>query len=193
MKRIVPLIIISSLMLGLPGTSYSAVIEKTVVKTKVEVKTQVKVDSPKPVTVVKPVAVVVTPKPLEPWQKSGWFIVGGYGGGAGLVGAGYNLPITERLALSLDGAYGFGNGYSVIKGGVSGLWSFGRMCVGGGVVTTNYSETVTEIPGLSGNYDKGTWYGGEVFVGYTFGAIRLKAGYNTGLAGGLTAVINYKW
>jgi len=124
-------------------------------------------------------------------RKRGFQVGAGYGGGAGIIGVGYARPISESIGLVFDAGYGIGNGYSVIIAEASGIYSFGKAFAGLGLAATSYSNKVTDIPGLSGTFDKGTRFGAELFFGYSFGSLMGKIGYNTGLAGGLTAGASY--
>jgi len=176
------------LIFSLAAPSFGAVkkvaVKKTVVKKKV-------VEVKKPAA-PKPAAPVAAPKPAPVVEKKGGVMVnGGYGGGAGIIGAGYGKWISETMGWSVDAGYGIGNGYSVMLAKVSGIYSFGKAFAGLGLAATSYSNKVTDIPGLSGTFDKGTRFGGELFLGYSFGSLVGKIGYNTGLAGGLTAGASY--
>ena len=67
----------------------------------------------------------------------------------------------------------------------------GRFCIGleGGMA--NYSEKVENIPGISGEIDKGSKAGVGIFAGTKLGMVRARIGYNSAL--GLTAAAVYKF
>jgi hypothetical protein len=130
-------------------------------------------------------------KRMGPKAKRGGFQVGaGYGGGAAILGAGYTIP-TARLDLLIDAGYGLGNEYSVLSANISGVIPMGANYVGIGLGMANYSEKVKDIPGLSGEIDKGSRFGAGLFFGRSFGRFRAQIGYNSAL--GLTAGLNYKF
>jgi hypothetical protein len=114
----------------------------------------------------------------------------GFGGGAGILGVGYAMPLGG-LGLLVDGGYGMGSKYSVLSVNLSGIFPFGDNYAGLGMGMANYSETVTDIPGVSGNIDKGSKFGFGLFVGRAFGPLLAQIGYNSAL--GLTAGVNYKF
>jgi len=123
-------------------------------------------------------------------RKGGFQLSAGYGGGAGIIGAGYSIPIAA-INLEIGAGYGIGNKYSVMTAGVAGVFPLGNFCVGleGGMA--NYSEKVENIPGISGEIDKGSKAGGGVFVGTKLGMISARIGYNSAL--GATAAAVYKF
>ena len=130
-------------------------------------------------------------KRMGPKAKRGGFQVGaGYGGGAAILGAGYTIP-TARLDLLIDAGYGLGNEYSVLSANISGVIPLGANYVGIGLGMANYSEKVKDIPGLSGEIDKGSRFGAGLFFGREFGRFRAQIGYNSAL--GVTAGLNYKF
>lgn len=195
-RKLVSMICVVAFLFSLFGVSQAAA-KKKVVKAKVK-KVKIIKKGKRPVfpkeetKVVKPVPVpVVVAKPAMPGPKGGFLLEGGYGGGAGLVGVGYSRPFSERLSMVLDADYGIGNGYSVMLARVGGDFSFGNAFAGLAVAYTSYSAKVQDIPGLSGTFDKGSRFGGELSLGYSFGALKARLGYNTGLAGGLTASAMY--
>lgn len=181
---------ILAFLFSLYGVSQAAT-KKKVVKMKVKiVKKGKRPTFPAEQTkVVKPAPIAA--KPVTAGPKAGFLLEGGYGGGAVMLGAGYSRPFSERLNMVMDADYGFGNGYSVILARVGGDFSFGNAFAGLAVAYTSYSAKVQDIPGLSGTFDKGNRFGGELFIGYAFGALKVRLGYNTGLAGGLTASAMY--
>lgn len=114
----------------------------------------------------------------------------GFGGGAGILGVGYAMPLGG-FGLLVDGGYGIGSKYSVLAVNLSGIFPFGDNYAGIGMGMANYSETVSDIPGVSGNIDKGSKFGFGLFAGRAFGRICAQIGYNSAL--GLTAGVNYKF
>ncbi|MBU0502746.1 MAG: hypothetical protein ABIH69_06475 [bacterium] len=113
----------------------------------------------------------------------------GLGGGGLVLDFGYILP-KDKFNILFDVGYGFGNGYSVIKGGVSGVFDLEDKYVGLGLDLANYSKTVSNIAGLSGNINSGARVGLGLFAGKHFGKFDAQIGYSTAL--GLTAAVNYK-
>lgn len=120
----------------------------------------------------------------------GFQLSAGYGGGAGIIGAGYYIPIAA-VDLEIGAGYGIGNKYSILTAGVAGVMPLGNFCVGleGGMA--NYSENVENIPGISGQIDKGSKAGVGIFAGTKLGMISARIGYNSAL--GLTAGAVYKF
>jgi|GEM_PF-2176726 len=190
----VSVVCILAFLFSLYGVSQAAT-KKKVVKAKVKIKIVKKGKRPtfpvEKTKVVKPAPAPVAVKPVTTGPKAGFLLEGGYGGGAVMVGVGYSRPFSERLNLVIDANYGFGNGYSVIMARAGGDFSFGNAFAGLAVAYTSYSAKVQDIPGLSGTFDKGSRFGGELSLGYSFGALKARLGYNTGLAGGLTASAMY--
>lgn len=125
-----------------------------------------------------------------PKIKGRFQIEAGYGGGAGILGVGYAMPMAS-FGLLVDAGYGIGNKYSVITANVSGILPFGDNYAGLGLGVASYSETVTDIVGLSGNIDKGSKAGFGVFFGTKLGMICAQIGYNSAL--GATAGAIYKF
>jgi hypothetical protein len=115
----------------------------------------------------------------------------GLGGGAGMLRVGYRLPLLQELDVVLDAGVGMGNEYTVITGGAAGIFTLGNLYTGLELCIANYSETVTDILGVSGNIDKGAKLGFGVFVGRPFGRLKAQVGYNSAL--GLTAGAVFKF
>jgi hypothetical protein len=128
---------------------------------------------------VAPAAVVVKN------PNGGWQVVAGYGGGAGGLGAGYGFCWGENFVCLLDAAYYQGNSYSVVSANVGGQLFFSELFLGAGVGLASYSETVAEIPGVSGNISRGSNANVSLNFGRRFGDWKLQAGYGTAM--GLTA------
>jgi len=189
-RKMVSIVCVLAFLFSLYGISQAAA-KKKVVKMKVKiVKKGKRPTFPAEQTKVVKLAPIAA-KPVTTGPKAGFLLEGGYGGGAVMVGVGYSRPFSERLNVIMDADYGFGNGYSVILARVGGDFSFGNAFAGLAVAYTSYSAKVQDIPGLSGTFDKGNRFGGELSLGYAFGALKARLGYNTGLAGGLTASAMY--
>lgn len=118
-------------------------------------------------------------------RRRGLQVGAGLGGGAAMLRLGYFFPLLQGMDVVLDAGYGIGNEYSVIAGNAAGIFSLGNLYTGLELSVANYSETVTDIIGISGNIDKGSKLGFGVFVGRPFGRLKAQVGYNTAL--GLTA------
>jgi len=137
----------------------------------------------------------VSPKPAAaapsvPAERPGFLVEAGYGGGAGIIGAGYELPLGG-VNLQLRADYGIGNKFSILAGMLSGTFPFGNHYLGLEVGMANYSEKVSGVPGISGTIDKGSRVGFGVFGGTKVGVVKVQAGYDTAL--GLTAGVSYKF
>ena len=189
-RKIVSMVCVCAFLFTLVGASQAIVKKKVIVRKKVVVRKTVIKQAPakvivRPAPVVARPVVVTRPEPTGP--RGGFYIEGGYGGGAGLVGLGLTRHFSEGFALALDANYGFGSGYSVILGRVGGELYLGKLFMGLAGAYANYSDKVGDIPGLSGNFDKGGHTGAELYLGYAFGFLRARLGYNTALAGGATA------
>lgn len=144
-----------------------AALEKAEVKVKVKAKAEVKA------------------------RDRGLQIGAGLGGGSGMIKIGLLLPLLQGMDVVLDAGYGMGNEYSVIAGGAAGIFTLGNLYTGLELCVANYSETVTDIIGVSGNIEKGSKLGFGVFVGRPFGRLKAQVGYNTAL--GLTAGAVFKF
>jgi hypothetical protein len=115
----------------------------------------------------------------------------GFGGGAGMMGFGYRFAAFRGINILFNVFYGIGNKYSIVNGNISGIRSFGANFAGLIVGITNYSEKVTDIPGISGNIEKGSRIGAGLLLGRVIGPLRAQLGYNTAL--GLTAGVAYQF
>lgn len=107
----------------------------------------------------------------------------GFGGGGLLLGIGYVMPVA-RVELLPNAGIGIGNGYTILSAGLAAVIPLGDACFGveGGLV--DYSARVGNIPGVSGNLEKGMSAGFGVFAGRKIGPVRARVGYNSAL--GLT-------
>ena len=115
----------------------------------------------------------------------------GLGGGAAMLKAGYVFPARGNLSIALDAGYGFGNEYSVVAAGISGIIPLKNNFYGGlNVAYTDYSEAVTNIAGI-GDVDKGSSAGVGLFVGKSLEKFSVQAGYNSAL--GIVAEGIYKF
>ncbi len=123
-------------------------------------------------------------------RERGFQLSGGYGGGAVIIGGGYSIPIAA-FDLEIGAGYGIGNKYSIVAAGVAGVMPLGNFCIGleGGMA--DYSENVENIPGISGQIDKGSKTGFGVFAGTNLGIVSARIGYNSAL--GVTATAVYKF
>lgn len=124
-------------------------------------------------------------------RKGGFLLGAGFGGGAGIVGVGYRHPIMQNFDLTFNAGLGIGNKYSIVIAGVTGIMPFGNNYAGLEIGLANYSEKVTDLPGLSGTFEKGSRVGLGLFVGTPIGPVRAELGYNSAL--GLTAGAVYKF
>lgn len=116
----------------------------------------------------------------------------GFGGGGLLAAAGYTRPLNANADLIVDAGLAMGNQYSVMMVDLAAkIWREERF-VGLGVTYANYSETVSDIPGISGNIEKGGKIGAEIFGGTMLDKQKsVQVGYNTAL--GLVASVGYKF
>lgn len=124
-------------------------------------------------------------------MPKGRFQVGlGFGGGAGMLGVGYGM-LVAGLDLLLGAGYGIGNQYSVVTVGLAGVFPFGNNYAGLELGLASYSETVSDVLGVSGNIEKGSKAGIGIFGGTKLGMVDAQIGYNTAL--GLTVGAIYKF
>lgn len=123
-------------------------------------------------------------------RRHGFLVGGGYGGGAGIISGGYVFPLAA-VNVRAGAGVGIGNSYTVINAGVAGVLPLGRFFTGLELGMANYSKTVTNIPGVSGNINSGTTFGAGIFFGMPLGPVRAQLGYNSAL--GLTAGANYRF
>lgn len=131
----------------------------------------------------------VAPRKIE--RKARFQAAVGYGGGAGMVSAGYALPVMPDLDILLTAGLGIGNKYTVIAAEAAGIFPFGNNYAGLELGLANYSEKVTGVLGLSGNIEKGSRAGVGVFVGTKIGMVNAQVGYNSAL--GLRVEAVYKF
>jgi hypothetical protein len=124
-------------------------------------------------------------------RKAGFFLDGGYAGGAGMFKAGYLFTVRENLDLALAAGYGLGNGFSIMDVEVNGKMLFGDNFAGLEAGMANFSKSVKGVPGVSGTVNSGSNTGFGLFVGKKMGKVAVKAGYNTVL--GLNAGVIYQF
>ena len=190
MKRIMVWICLSVFVFWLAEGAVAATIVKKVPHKRTVIKKPVKPPVVKPV----PVPVVVVPPPVahEILRQRGVRLLAAYGGGAAGVGLGYLLPQGRDYDVILDAAYYFGNQYSIVSAKAA-----ADVQVGGGWYTgisagwVNYSQTVANIPGLSGNVESGSHIDAGVFLGKEVREWRAQIGYGTAL--GLIGELSYKF
>jgi hypothetical protein len=92
----------------------------------------------------------------------------------------------------IDAGMALGNQYSVVIIDIDGKISFGSRYLGLGFTYANYSETVADIPGISGNIDKGGKFGVDIFGGIPLDKqLNLQAGINTAI--GFTGSLLYSF
>lgn len=128
----------------------------------------------------------------EEWR--GWLAEGGYGGGALQLGGGYRFPFRNlKLVAKLD--FGMGNEYTTVTAGLRAVFPVGPDFAGAELGVVDYSETVTDIPGVSGNIERGMQFGFGVFAGrpveLPFAKLDARIAYNTAL--GITASAIYSF
>lgn len=138
----------------------------------------------------KPGTKVSGKKLLKDEWKRGWQVEGGYEGGAGIFEVGYVISVAAVDVL-IGAGYGIGNNYSIVTGSVAGVFPFGNNYAGLELGLASYSETVSDVLGVSGNIAKGSRTGIGIFGGTKLGMVDAQIGYNTAL--GLTAGVVYKF
>lgn len=121
---------------------------------------------------------------------SGYYGKVGYGGGAGIVGGGYIVP-QQNFDLLLGADLGIGSGYTIIGAQVSAVAPVSQGYAGLQVGFFNYSQTVADILGLSGNINSGGNLGVGIFGGMKVETVDVQIGYNSAL--GITAGAVYKF
>ncbi len=115
-----------------------------------------------------------------------------YGGGAGGVGFDLIRPVNEEVNFRIGIGYLQGNQYNVMTAGLAVTRLFIDKYVGLGVDYGSYSQTVADIPGLSGNIAKGGHTGAGIFVGISLDDSKnLEVGYSSAL--GFTGRAVYKF
>jgi len=132
------------------------------------------------------------PKPIaKPMlRQRGFLVEGGFGCGGGLVRGGYLMPIRPNMDLIIDAGMGIGNGFSVIVADLGGRMLIGRGFAGLEVTMANYSQTVSGVPGVSGNLG-GSNTGIGFYGGTNLGMIEAKVGYNTAVGLNATGVYRF--
>jgi len=124
-------------------------------------------------------------------RTPGFLAKAGFGGGGLMVLGGFVKP-HESFDVLVDAGLAMGNQYSVMILDVAARVWMDERFAGLGLTYANYSETVTDIPGLSGNIEKGGKIGAEVFGGLMLQKdMTAQVGYNTAL--GLVACVGYKF
>lgn len=123
-------------------------------------------------------------------RESGFQIGGGYGGGAGIVDISYIMPVKDNLDFVLGGVYGIGNQYTITVIKVAGIMPLGNNYAGLGIGMANYSQSVADIPLVSGNISAGSNTGVSIFAGTTLDVLQVQVGYDSAL--GLILSAGYK-
>ena len=132
----------------------------------------------------------VKTQPVTSKGQSGLQASVGLSGGSLMLGIGHRRTLQSNMDLVLDAGLGIGNSFSVLTAGVSGVMMFNENYAGLRLGFTSYSETVSNVPGLSGNVDKGGKIGLGIFGGKSFDKnIKAQIGYDTAL--GLNAGVVY--
>lgn len=134
------------------------------------------------------------PQKEEAVKKQGWQVETGYGGGALISEAGYIMPMKD-FDLIIEGGLGIGGQggsyYYIINVGAEGVMPLGSNYAGLELGLVNFSETVADIPLVSGNIGKGAKLGLGIFGGTKLEPVDVFIGYNT--AYGLKAGVVYKF
>lgn len=124
-------------------------------------------------------------------EEAGWLGKAGYGGGAAILEGGYLFPVKQNLNAVASGGLGIGNGYTIICAGVSAAMPLGQNYAGLEAGLANYSQTVADVLGLSGNVSSGMHLGIGFFGGTKIRDLEVRIGYNTAL--GITAGVMRRW
>jgi len=125
-------------------------------------------------------------------RKRGFCAGVGYGGGSGVVKLGYVIPSMRNSEVIIDLGYGLGNSFNITLFEVSGRMPLGRDNFAGLELSmANYSQSVTDVPGISGTIGAGSRTGFGVFAGRWLGKTQVQVGYNSAL--GLTVGAIYKF
>ncbi|MBU1027322.1 MAG: hypothetical protein KKA31_06290 [Candidatus Margulisbacteria bacterium] len=119
-----------------------------------------------------------------------YFVSAGYGGGAVMAGFGFVNPVMPGMDLVLGLNLGLGNNVTVIDAGVATQFPFADNYLGVELDMVNYSNDVSDIPGLN-KVEKGFRAGFGVYGGKNFGQLGAQLGYNTAL--GLTAKLIFNF
>jgi hypothetical protein len=142
--------------------------------------------------VVEEIIVIEEEEEIEVMMdEAGWLGKVGYGGGAAILEGGYLFPIKQHLNAVVSGGLGIGNGYTIICAGVCGMMPFGQNYAGLEAGLANYSQTIADVLGLSGNVSSGIHLGIGFFVGTNIRDLEIRMGYNTAL--GITAGVIRRW
>jgi hypothetical protein len=191
MKKVILFFLMFAVGLMMVSPSFAAKKKTTVTKAKVKQVQKVKpvqVDK-KTVQIEEKAGVPVLQK--ETQDKRGWQVFGGYGGGAGLVKAGYLFPINPGFTLVADAGFGLGNNFSIMPVDVQGVFPLGSNRLGVEITAANYSKAITNVPGVSGTISQGTHMGAGIFFGMPFRNFNVQVGYNTALGVNVGAVYKF--
>jgi len=124
-------------------------------------------------------------------HDSGFWVEGGYGGGAFLMNTGYQREIVDDIKWFSGIGYGIGNQYGVgvvdLRVTVPREGIFGGI----GVCYALYSERVADIPGISGTLPSKNLVGAELLAGARMENRTYQIGYNTAL--GIRASAGYEF
>ena len=126
-------------------------------------------------------AVPVATQTTEQGRSASLLATGGFGGGAGILEIGYLWPLQKQMDIGVEAGLGVGSGYTILLAGLTGIMPLGNNFIGLNAGLANYSDTIADIPGVSGNVAKGSNFGVGIFGGTTFRQIKLRVGYNTSL------------
>ena len=145
---------------------------------------------PKPIlTAPLPTPPIAQTKPIEKTKKYG--IEAGFGGGAGILGVSYSMPLKPNTDIKLDLGYGVGTNYSLMLLQAQGIMkNDNQLFAALSLDLVSYSTAVQDIPGHSGIINSGATLGIGIAVGKDFGLYSAQVGYSTIL--GLTAGVSYK-
>jgi len=178
MKRIITCFVAVSLVLAMASGSLAAVKKKAPPQKKPAYK---RVDLPPPSSPAAKAKVART---------RGFAAKGGLLGGAGAVEIGYLLPIGA-VDAGIYAGYGIGNSYNLMLAQLEGLFKISSNNFYLSADYAGYSEKVRNVPGISGDVEKGGRIGLGVAYGKQFEKWEGRLGYSTIL--GLTATAGYKF
>jgi hypothetical protein len=140
-------------------------------------------------------AIVIAPVPERPKKamKSGFFAEGGLGGGALLLSGGYQVGLMDKMTYAFEAGYGIGSNYNVMVLDLARVsYDMGSFFLGGGMNYAMYSDTPSNILGLSGKLSSKNMLGIEVLGGTRFrDNMVARVGYSTAL--GLRASVSYEF
>ena len=147
----------------------------------------------KPATTETEAMKPIVKKPAADNTNKGFFTpTTGFGGGALLIGINYQKPYLEGIDLAFRGSLGVGNGYTVMTAGLSSQFNVKEdTYVGVGLDLANYSQSVSNVFGISGNIDQGSRIGLGIMAGKIINKWHLELDYSSAL--GLTARAGYKF